>query len=94
MVTLKDIEYVAKLAKLSLSDAEKKILVNQMDDIVEFANRISRLDTDGINPTNHVLEVSNVLREDEVKESYRREDILMNAPKKEAGCVVVPSIVQ
>lgn len=94
MVTLKDIEYVAKLAKLSLSDAEKKMLVNQMDDIVEFANRISRLDTDGINPTNHVLEVSNVLREDEVKESYRREDILMNAPKKEAGCVVVPSIVQ
>lgn len=94
MVTIKDIEYVAKLAKLNLSSDEKNMLVGQMGEIVEFANRISQLDTDGVKPTNHILEVSNVLREDEIKESYKREDILMNAPKKEAGCIVVPSIVQ
>ena len=93
MVTTKDIEYVAKLAKLKLSDEEKERLVNQMGDIVEFANKISELDTEGIKPTNHILEVKNVFREDELKESYTRDEILKNAPKKEAGCIVVPSLV-
>ncbi len=94
MITDKDIEYVARLAKLNLSAEEKERLVGQMGDIVEFANKISELDTEGVKPTNHILEVNNVFREDEVKESYSREDILKNAPVKEAGCFVVPSIVQ
>ena len=93
MITDKDIEYVARLAKLKLSDEEKDTLVSQMGDIVEFANNISRLDTDGVNPTNHILEVKNVFREDEVKASYPREEILKNAPAKEAGCIVVPNII-
>jgi len=93
MVTTKDIEYVAKLAKLNLSNEEKEKLVEQMGDIVEFANKISELDTDGVNPTNHILEIKNVFREDELKESYSRDEILKNAPAKEAGCIVVPSIV-
>ena len=93
MITTKDIEYVAKLAKLNLSDEEKEMLVSQMGDIVEFANNISKLDTDDVKPTNHILEVKNVFREDEVKESYSRDDILKNAPAKEAGCLVVPNVV-
>jgi aspartyl-tRNA(Asn)/glutamyl-tRNA(Gln) amidotransferase subunit C len=94
MVTDKDIEYVARLAKLKLSDEEKERLVSQMGDIVEFANNINKLNTDGVEPTNHILKVQNVFREDEVKESYSRDEILKNAPKKEAGCLVVPSVVQ
>ena len=93
MIKAEDIEYVAKLAKLKLSDEEKDKLVSQMADIVEFANNISKLDTDGVKPTNHILDVSNAFREDEVKPSYNREDILKNAPVKEAGCIVVPSII-
>lgn len=94
MVTDKDIEYVARLAKLKLSDEEKERLVSQMGDIVEFANNINKLNTDGVEPTEHILKVQNVFREDEVKESYSRDEILKNAPKKEAGCLVVPSVVQ
>jgi len=94
MVTDKDIEYVARLAKLKLSDEEKTRLVSQMGDIVEFANNINKLNTDGVEPTNHILKIQNVFREDEVKESYSRDEILKNAPKKEAGCLVVPSVVQ
>lgn len=94
MVTDKDVEYVAKLAKLNLTEDEKEKFVGQLGDIVEFANKISSLDTDGVNPTNHISDVKNVFREDEVKASYSREEILMNAPEKEAGCLVVPSIVQ
>lgn len=93
MITTEDIEYVARLAKLTLSDEEKEMLTNQMDGIVEMANKISNLDTTGVNPTNHILEIKNVFREDEVKESYSREDILKNAPAKEAGCLVVPNVV-
>lgn len=94
MVTDKDVEYVAKLAKLNLTEDEKVKFVEQLGDIVEFANKISSLDTEGVKPTNHISDVKNVFREDEVKASYSREEILMNAPEKEAGCLVVPSIVQ
>jgi len=93
MITTEDIEYVARLAKLNLSSDEKEMLTSQMDGIVEMANKISSLDTTGVNPTNHILEIKNVFREDEVRESYSREDILKNAPAKEAGCLVVPNVV-
>ena len=93
MITTEDIEYVAKRAKLKLSEDEKEKMVKQMDDIVEFANKISELDTENVQPTNHILDIKNVFREDILKPSYEREEILKNAPKKEAGCIVVPSIV-
>ena len=94
MITTNDVEYIAKLAKLKLLDEEKEKFVEQLGDIVEFANKISTLDTENVEPTNHILEVQNVFREDEVKDSYSRDEILKNAPAKEAGCIVVPSIGQ
>ncbi len=92
MVETKDIEYVAKLAKLKLTDSDKEKLIPQMADIINFANRISELNTEGIEETNHILNMSNVFREDEIKPSYKRDDILMNAPQKEAGCIIVPGV--
>ena len=92
MVNKNDIEYVAKLAKLKLTEEEKEKFIPQMADIIEFANKISELDTEGINPTAHILEINNVFRKDNVCESYKREEILANAPAKEAGCIVVPGV--
>jgi len=92
MVSKEDIEYVAKLAKLRLTEEEKEKLTPQMADIIDFANRISEINTDGIKETAHILEMNNVFREDEVKASYNRDDILMNAPQKEAGCIIVPGV--
>lgn len=94
MVEKEDILYVAKLAKLSLSEEEMQSLIPQMSEIIEFANNISKLDTEGVLPTNHILEIQNVFRKDEVKESYAREDIIQNAPSKEAGCILVPNVVE
>ena len=94
MIEKKDILYVAKLAKLSLSEEEIQALTPQMGEIIEFANNISKLDTDGVVPTNHILEIQNVFRKDEVKASYPREDIIKNAPTKEAGCILVPNVVE
>lgn len=94
MVEKDDILYVAKLAKLNLSDEEMQSLIPQMTDIIGFANNISKLDTEGVAPTNHILEIRNVFRKDEVVPSYSREEIIGNAPVKEAGCVIVPSVVE
>ena len=92
MIEKQDIEYVAKLAKLNLTEEEKEKFIPQMVDIVNFANQISELDTDNVEATQHILETSNVFRKDEVKPSYSREDILKNAPEKEAGCIIVPGV--
>lgn len=92
MITNKDIEYVARLAKLKVPESEIESLTRQMDGIVEFANKISELDTENVEPTNHILKVQNVMREDEVKPSYDRNEIIKNAPHKEAGCIIVPSV--
>ena len=92
MVNKEDIEYVAKLAKLSLTEEEKQKFIPQMADIIGFANQISELDTENVEPTQHILETSNVFRKDEVVPSYKREDILKNAPEKEAGCIIVPGV--
>ena len=92
MITNKDIEYVAGLAKLKISESEMETLTHQMDGIVEFANKISELDTENVEPTNHILRVQNVMREDIVVPSYDRNEIIKNAPKKEAGCIIVPSV--
>ena len=92
MIKTEDIEYVAKLAKLRLTDEEKEKLTPQMADIINFANKISELDTENVEPTNHILRVQNVMREDVVVPSYDRNEIIKNAPKKEAGCIIVPSV--
>lgn len=92
MVAKEDIEYVAKLAKLKLTDEEKEKFIPQMSDIIMFANKIGELDTDGVQPTQHILETNNVFRKDEVVASYKREDIIKNAPEKEAGCIIVPGV--
>ena len=92
MVGKEDIEYVAKLAKLNLTEEEKEKFIPQMADIVNFANKISELNTDSVEPTQHILEINNAFRKDEVSPSYTREDILKNAPEKEAGCIIVPGV--
>lgn len=91
-ITKKDIMHIADLSRLYVSDAEADNL--HMEDIIAFADKLKELDTSGINPTNHVLNVSNVLREDEVRESTDRDVILKNAPQKGRGCFVVPKVVE
>ena len=91
-VTKQDIMHIAELSRLYISDSEADNL--HMEDIIAFADKLKELDTENINPTNHVLNVSNVLREDVVCESTDRDTILNNAPQKGRGCFVVPKVVE
>ena len=93
-ITEKEVEYVAKLARLYVSEEEKAKLTKDMSAIIEFADTLSKIDTDGVAPAAHAIPVQNVFRKDVVKDSYKRDDILKNAPEKEAGCFSVPKVVE
>ncbi len=93
-ITEKEVEYVAKLARLYVSDEEKAKLTKDMSAIIEFADTLSKINTEGVAPAAHSIPVQNVFREDTVKDSYKRDDILKNAPEKEAGCFSVPKVVE
>lgn len=93
-ITVKDVEHVANLARLDLSDAEKEQLTGQLNAILEYAGKLNELDTNGIEPTSHVLPLYNVMREDEVKPSLPAEKALLNAPEEEDGHFKVPAVLE
>lgn len=93
-VTLKDVEHVAKLARLALTDTEKARFTEQMNAILKYAEKLNELDTEGVEPTSHVLPVKNVLREDEARPSWPIEDVLKNAPEDEDGQFRVPAVLE
>ena len=91
-VTIDQIKHVAELARLKLTDEEIKSL--NMEAVIEFADKLAELDVSETAPTNHISDIYNVFREDEVAESFDRDDILKNAPAKARGCVLVPKVVE
>lgn len=93
-LTEKDVEYVAKLARLELTADEVKTYTTQLGAILGYAEMLNQLDTDKVEPTLHVLPMSNVLRKDEVTPSMERDRILENAPDKSKGCFRVPKILE
>lgn len=93
-ITADEVKYVANLARLNVSESEADKLAAQMADIIAFADQLSEIDTQGIEPTNHAITVENVLREDTVVPSYERDDLIANAPEKKAGCFLVPRVVE
>ena len=93
-VSKEDVKHIANLSKLNLTDEELEKYTTELSDIVNFANELSNIDVDGLKPTAHILDIKNVFRKDEVQPSYDREEILKNAPSKDAGCVSVPKVVE
>ena len=75
-----DIEHIAKLSMLNLSETEIEKYRASMEEIVGFANKINELDTDGIEESAFASNMCNVFRKDEVKESFDRDELLKNAP--------------
>ena len=89
-----DIEKVARLARLELSDEEKKTFGNQLEQILTHMEQLNQLDTTGVEPTSHAIPVCNVFREDEVKTSFPQEEVLAIAPDEEVGHFKVPRIIE
>lgn len=87
------IEYVGILAKLELSDEEKEAAKKDMASMLDHFDKLSELDTTGIEPMSHVFPVENVMREDEVTNGDGSEETLANAPERKDTAFVVPKTV-
>ena len=87
-----DVKYVAKLAELEFDDKDIEKITSQLDKILDHVANISSVNTEGVPPTSHILDIKNVFREDEVKESISQESALENAPDKKSDGFEVPKI--
>lgn len=92
-VTVKDVEHVASLAKLSFSDEEKLKLTAQLNEILAYMEQLNQVDTNNVEPLSHVIELNNVFREDELKPTLTREEALRNAPAKTEKFFRVPKVI-
>jgi aspartyl-tRNA(Asn)/glutamyl-tRNA(Gln) amidotransferase subunit C len=93
MIGREEVEHVAWLARLELSEEEKERFSKQLGQVLEHASKIKEVDTSDVLPTSHSLPLKNVFREDKVEESLSQEETLANAPKKEKGAFLVPKII-
>jgi len=92
-LTRRDVEHVAHLARLGLSEEEVTQLEGQLNHILEQFAVLSELDTDGIPPTARVIELENILRDDVVRPSLDPEAALANAPERSGDHFVVPAVL-
>jgi aspartyl-tRNA(Asn)/glutamyl-tRNA(Gln) amidotransferase subunit C len=88
------VQHIAELARLALSDEEQALYQEQLSAILEYFERLQELDTEAIPPTAAVLPLRNVVRADEPGSPFPREDILANAPAAEGGCFKVPAVLE
>ena len=90
----KEVYHVAKLARLRLSESEAAKYKKDLNSILTYVESLEELDTDGITPMSHVLDIKNVWREDRPSERKRPQELLSNAPMKEKGYYKVPRILE
>ena len=93
-ITKNEVEYVANLSRLKLSEEEADRYTDQLDTILNFIQKLDELDTSNVEPTSHALNITNVYREDKVRDSIPREMALKNAPKQKDGQFRVPPAIE
>ncbi|MCJ7482823.1 MAG: Asp-tRNA(Asn)/Glu-tRNA(Gln) amidotransferase subunit GatC [Thermodesulfovibrionales bacterium] len=95
MKIIKDeIEHIALLARLSLSEEEKEMFGSQLSKILDYMEKLNELDTKTVQPTSHVLSLHNVMRDDLPRPSIPRDDALLNAPVHTEKFYRVPKIIE
>ncbi|KJS88258.1 MAG: glutamyl-tRNA amidotransferase [Peptococcaceae bacterium BICA1-8] len=92
-ISIKDVEYVALLSRLELTDEEKVEQLRELNKILDSMEVLNKVDTSGVEPLAHVLPIHNVLREDELRATLPKEKVLQNAPEEDEGMFKVPKIV-
>lgn len=92
-ISCSQVEHLAWLARLELTEEEKELYTQQLNEILEYFNRLSEIDTSNVPPTYHVIGKVNVFREDEVQPSLKTEEALKNAPRKRNGFFEAPKIL-
>ena len=88
------VEYIAHLARIDLSEGDKETFREQLETILEYIDKLNELDTSEVEPMVHTLDLANVFRADEVRESLRRDAALGNAPDRSADSYKVPAVIE
>ena len=92
-ITVSEVEHVAHLARLIFNPEEIEAFTRQLNDILEFVDKLHALDTSNIEPATRAIKLVNVFRKDEIKPSLPVEEVAANAPQAEKGAFVVPRII-
>lgn len=93
-ISQKDVEHVARLARLALDPEELEVMTGQMDAILGYVDKLNELNTEGIEPMAHAVPMSNAFREDKIKPAIGIERALQNAPLADKGCFKVPKVIE
>ena len=93
-ISLSDLEHIAKLARIELTDAEKNIFLPQLESVIEYFDILNKVDTDNIQPTYRVNNQSNVFHQDEVKASLPVKKALSTAARTQDNYIVVTATIK
>jgi len=93
-ITVADVEYAARLARLELTSGEKELFAGQIGAILGYVEKLKELDTEGIVPTSHAVPMENSFREDVVQPSIGVKNALANAPESEGSFFAVPKVIE
>ncbi len=88
-----DVIKIAILSKLEFNDDEIENFRSDLSEILNYMNELNELDTEGINPLFNVLDLDDITRKDEVRDSLKQEEVLKNAPDKDENFIIVPKII-
>jgi aspartyl-tRNA(Asn)/glutamyl-tRNA(Gln) amidotransferase subunit C len=89
----KDVQYVAKLSRLEVTEQEVAKYTQQLGNILQYIEQLNKLDTSNVEPLTHVLDMKNVFRPDEIKPSLTQKEVLSNGPEVQSGHFKVPKIM-
>ena len=93
-VTEKDVKYIAQLSRLAVADSEMQKFTEQFNQILNYADILQKINTEGVEPTAHVLPINNVLREDVALPGVSNAEALKNAPAVHNGGFKVPRVIE
>ena len=93
-ISKEQVQHLAKLARIEITDSEVSILASQLSDILEHFEALEDVDTKNIVPTAHPAPLSNIMRTDEVKDSLPKEEVLQLAPETEDGLIRVRAVLE
>ena len=89
-----DVAYVARLARINLTDAEAKVFQKQLDDVLKYVEKLRRADVSHVEAASHALPIYNVFRKDVPRDWLTAEETLSNAPRQANGLFIVPKVVE
>ena len=93
-LTNEEVRHIALLARIGMTDEEVEQMQDQLSNILEHFDVLNQVDTEGVEPTGHSVDVTSVMREDKARASYPREEILSNAPNREDDRIRVRAVLE